>query len=226
MLIIAFFIKTDIIQKEVINVKETDGYIKNKKIEIFKLRQIIFFKCFLCAFIPLIFVFLFLTLALSDPPPKKWQSSDIVFSEIEEFHYYNRYGSDYSYRLVTTSSQRFRLYTKDVAILNEKLVKGHSYSILYAEHPLFLSNYIKAVSDENGIHLSKEASVKHWEQNRKDLLIASWVLLVLSVIIIILADRLWCKKDHREIKRLKERIERRRNRNAEKASTSPQQQLQ
>lgn len=71
---------------------------------------------------------------------------------------------------------------------------------------------MEALSDDNMVIQNLEKSIAQWEREQQETFIAIIVTLIIEAVALILIDRLWCKKEYSEIKKLKADIKRREER--------------
>ncbi len=192
-----------------------DGYIKNKNIAIKKVRKSILNKYGFITFLILIFIPVWLIGMVAEQPPEKWTHDNIVFSHISRGPYIRYVGSPYL--LNAQNGDRFVIKPRMVSIddLSESLVPGRVYSIVYS-NTIAGGDHIQALSDETTVYQDLNKSISKWKNKQKEMIIAIILTLLIEIIAIILIDRLWCKKEHLQIKKLKNDIKRREERTKNK----------
>ena len=188
---------------------KSDGYIKNKSISLRKTRTTIFLKIALVV-VPLAMLLMFFAgLVLSTPSPEKWYHKDITFSDITRE--YVMKSSPYFLNTTDEGSFILPLGTKEIESLTQQLTPNQQYHIIYTENPFF--KITKSLSSQNSEFLKLDDSVAKWEKERKELYIFSVIIFVLMCVGSILIYNLWCKRERRQIKKIKSKITDRLNRN-------------
>ena len=71
---------------------------------------------------------------------------------------------------------------------------------------------MEALYDEDEVIQNLESSVRQWEREQREGTRGIIVTLIIEVIALVLIDRLWCKKEYSQIKKLKADIKRRQDR--------------
>ena len=75
---------------------------------------------------------------------------------------------------------------------------------------------MEALSGDNMVIQNIEKSIAQWEQEQQECIIAIIVTLIIEIVALLLIDRLWCKKEHSQIQKLKADIARRKEHIREK----------
>jgi hypothetical protein len=187
-----------------------DGYVKNKTEAIRSVRKIILWK-YLTTFLILVFIPVWLFALAVNQPPEKWTQTDIVFSHISQ----ERIGLQRwrSHVLNTCDGRQFLIKSKfvDVDALQEKLVSGKTYRLVFS-HTIAGGDHMEALYDEDEVIQNLESSVRQWEREQREGTRGIIVTLIIEAIALVLIDRLWCKKEYSQIKKLKADIKRRQDR--------------
>lgn len=181
-----------------------DGYIKSKEIELKKVKKNIFYK-YLCTYVILIFILVFLALMATDQPPQQWEKTNITCREISwRIKGLERFRS----KVIISVDGRLFYINNDIG---DRLSAGKKYSIVYSK--TFLGNYeITAIEDDETVYLSLDESIAQWEERRQDYIKAICITLCVEAAALIIIGKFWCKTDYDKIDKLKSQIIRRRNR--------------
>ena len=186
-------------------IAKSDGYIKNQNIRLRNTRVAILLKMSLVA-VPLAMLLVFFSaLILSTPSPEKWERSQITYSDISREYFIKRS----SYFLNTTDNGKFilPLGTKDVEELTQQLEPGKQYSIVYTEN--IFTKITQSLSYGDREFVSLDESVSKWESERKGLCIFIVVMLFLMMVGSTLIYIFWCKKERKEIVKIKSKMDER-----------------
>lgn len=186
-----------------------DGYIKNKREMIRSLRKTIVAKYSITIFIFALLPLWLFALA-SNQPPKKWQQTEIQFSHLSEENVdLQRWRSDV---LNTKDGQKFVLNANHVDIrnLSDHLVPGNTYSLVFSKSgTIWGGNIMEALFDESAVFQDLDDAISRWKREQLEYAIAIMITLLLAFAALILIDRVWCKKEHSKIQKLKADIKRR-----------------
>lgn len=185
-----------------------DGYIRDINHKITTCKRTIISKCSVSLFVffwALICIFMLCVMQ----PPKDWKETDIVFSGFYREHTgLSRVKAD---TIHGADGTRFSVDLIDKAALEKLLTIGEKYHLVYRE-TFINGNSLVCISDGNELIGSFEDAVKHYEADRSDLVTVIWVTVGIGFISILMIDRTWCKREHEEIKLLKWKIKKRRDR--------------
>lgn len=187
-----------------------DGYIKNKKEAIKSVRKTIFGK-YSITFLIISLIPVWLFVLLISQPPEKWTHKEIVFSHIsQERIALQRWRS---YVLNAEDGSQFVINSRfvDVDALSDYLVSGNTYHLVFS-NTIAGGDHMEALSDGNMIIQDLESSIDQWEWEQQEAIMAIIVTLIIEIVALILIDRLWCKKEYAQIRKLKADIQRRRRR--------------
>lgn len=192
-----------------------DGYIKSKTDEIRNIRKAIFYK-YLMSFVIAIFIPVLLFAMAVRQPPSRWTHTEAVFSSISQEPVGLRHGRSYVFNSV--DGRQFVINEKDTPVddLRVKLAAGRRYALVYSE-TIAGGNIIEALSDDDTVLQALDVSISRWRAEQRRLEIALLAACGLEIAVLILIDRLGCKKEHGQISALKQRIEQRRARIAKHA---------
>ena len=187
-----------------------DGYIKNTKKTIRVYRETIFCK-YLFTLGIVLFIFAWLLFFVCEKPPEKWKSTEIVFSHItvERLNLNHRPSNV----LNSQDGEKFVISSRYISV--DDLVPGKVYSLVYTT-TIWGLHYTKALSDEDTVLQDLNDSILRWESEQREIVIAIFVTLGIEIVALILIDRLWCKKEHAQIRLLKEKIKQRQERMRDK----------
>ena len=187
-----------------------DGYIKNKTEAMQSLKRNILGKYSITFFI-LILIPVWLFALAANQRPEKWTHKDIVFSHISQERIGLQRGR--SYVLNTKDGKQFVIKSKFVNVddLSDCLTSGNTYRIVFS-NTIAGGDHMEALSEDNMVIQNLEKSIAQWEREQQETFIAIIVTLIIEAVALILIDRLWCKKEYSEIKKLKADIKRREER--------------
>ena len=184
-----------------------DGYIKNKAETIKSVRKMIFGKYSITILIIILIPVWLFALAVNQPP-KKWTHTEIVFSHISQERIGLQRGR--SYVLNTQDGRQFVIKSKfvDVDDLSEYLVSGNTYHLVFS-NTIAGGDHMEALYDESTRFQDLEDSISRWESEQREMVAATIVTLGIEIIALILIDRICCKKEYAQLKKLKADIMRR-----------------
>ena len=187
-----------------------DGYIKNKTEAMQSLKRNILGKYSITFFI-LILIPVWLFALAANQRPEKWTHTEIVFSHISQERIGLQRGR--SYVLNTKDGKQFVIKSKFVNVddLSDCLTSGNTYRIVFS-NTIAGGDHMEALSDDNMVIQNLEKSIAQWEREQQETFMAIIVTLIIEAVALILIDRLWCKKEYSEIKKLKADIKRREER--------------
>ena len=202
------------IEYTLMGVFNVDGYIKNKTEAIISVKKTILLK-YLITFFILILVPVWLFAIAVNQHPDKWTQTDIVFSHISQERIGLQRGQ--SYVLNTQDGRQFVIKSKFVNVddLSDCLISGDTYRIVFS-NTIAGGDHMEALSGNNIVFQNLEKSVAQWEQEQQECVIAIIVTLIIEIVALLLIDRLWCKKEHSQIQKLKADIARRKEHIREK----------
>lgn len=181
-----------------------DGFVKHKQGELRELRRAILWKyaITLVVFLPVFLVVLCFLIDLD--PPEKWRRTEVVYSYVDEIPE-GRGGS--SHRLYTSSGQVFRIYRDLYDTLEQEFHGGETCKVTYS---IFGGmDRVEAFATEEKIYISETEALQNWRQQRNSDIHTLLVWTALEVVAIVLIDRLWCRGEYAQIRKVKERIRRR-----------------
>lgn len=191
-----------------------DSFIEKKRADIKRLQTNMFIK-FSLSILLLLSLPVWISSITVQPAPDTWLKSETVCVEIsinEEAK--NPYaviiGADGGSYLVDS-----RLLSPDV--VEEKLQAGDECAFEYAPVGESSNKIVKAIEKDGESLLSREKSVAVWQNDRSTGFIAIAVTIAAAALSAILIDRVWCKHDRAEIKRLKAEIARREEKKSKRA---------
>ena len=154
-----------------------------------------------------VFIFLALLLTFTDQPPNEWQKKEIVFSHL----FRERIGVSLfdSNVLYTQSGEKYAIRKDAIA---DGLTAGNTYILVYSRaNTIEGICAVEALSDENMIYQDLNASIARWEKEQAETIYIVLGLCMMELIALLIIDRLWCKKDHAQIKELQAKITRRKD---------------
>ena len=186
-----------------------DGYTKHHMEKILAIKHGIWAKYAIT--LPLVvFIFLALLLTFTDQPPNEWQKKEIVFSHL----FRERIGVSLfdSNVLYTQSGDKYAIRKEAMA---DGLTAGNTYILVYSRaNTIEGICAVEALSDENMIYQDLNASIVHWEKERAEAIYIVLGLCIMELMALLLIDRLWCRKEHAQIRELKTKIAQRKERSA------------
>ena len=188
---------------------DVDGYTKHHMEKILAIKHGIWAKYAIT--LPLVvFIFLALLLTFTDQPPNEWQKKEIVFSHL----FRERIGVSLfdSNVLYTQSGDKYAIRKEAMA---DGLTAGNTYILVYSRaNTIEGICAVEALSDENMIYQDLNASIVHWEKERAEAIYIVLGLCIMELMALLLIDRLWCRKEHAQIRELKTKIAQRKERSA------------
>jgi len=181
-----------------------DGYIKNKRQAIRSVWSGIVGKYSIVA-IPLILlcVLLLFSELVAHQNPKRWKEETVQFAGFGEMWLLlNRNMSD---ALITEDGRKF--HTGSAERLQNVLNVGEEYTIVYSTN--LKGKVLQGLSKDGTVYIDVNDSAKAWRESAVYVLkITGWTVAVM-ITAILLIDRLWCKKEHAQIRKLQTDIARR-----------------
>lgn len=187
-----------------------DGYIKSKTEAIKAVKKAIIGKYSVTIFIILL-LFVWLFALAANQAPERWTDTEIVFSHISQ----ERIGLQRwkSYVLNTQEGNKFLIKSKyvDVDELSAHLVSGRTYQLVFS-CTLSGKKHVEALSDGSIVFQDLENSTALWENEQRGVVTAIIITLIVELAALILIDKLWCRAEHAQIRKLKSDINRRNNR--------------
>lgn len=187
-----------------------DGYRKNKMASLRSVRTTMFWKYGL-TFPLLLFAAVWLLAACAYGPTECWKSAEAVYSHIS----YESVGLSRGrfYVLNTEDGRRFvipprREYHVSAADWEQRLSAGEPCTIVYAETAAG-GDRLQALSSSQGVLLDRSVSAAVWEKDRRGCFLALYITLALEAAALLLIDRLWCRKEHAAIRKLRQDMARR-----------------
>ena len=181
-----------------------DGYIKNKRQAIRSVWSGIVGKYSIVA-IPLILLCILLLFSefVAHQNPKRWKEETVRFAGFGEMWLLlNRNMSD---ALITEDGREF--HTGSAERLQNALVVGEEYTIVYSSN--LKGKVLEGLSKDGTVYIDVNDSAKAWREAAAYVLkITGWTVAVMTVAILLI-DRLWCKKEHAQIRKLKAEVARR-----------------
>ena len=193
----------------------TDGYIIERNGQIRKLRQTIRAKYGVTRLtVIFIFIWSFAVAIYQWQSPERWTHAEIVYSHLSRESIGIRRGV--SCVLHSADGRKFVVRNRDdFSELGETLSPGKRYSLIYSK-TIAGGDMLEALSDGEEALLPLEKSIAHWEAQRRQAAVCLYVTCGIEVAALILIDRLWCKKEHAQIRAQKELIRQRQERMREK----------
>ena len=181
-----------------------DGYIKNKKQAIRSQWRWIFGK-YSIVIIPLVMLCALLMFSefVAHQNPKKWKEETVTFAGFGEM--WLLLNRDMSDALITEDGRQF--HTGSEERLQDVLVIGEEYTIVYSTN--LKGKVLEGLSKDGTVYIDVNDSAKAWRESAAYVLkITGWTVAVM-ITAILLIDRLWCKKEHAQIRELQTDIARR-----------------
>lgn len=187
-----------------------DGYVKNKAEAIATVRRVIIYK-YATTFLILIFIPVYLLALAGNQPPKKWTQTAIKYSHISREQIGLRRG--HGYVLNSQDGRKFVINPKSVDLdyLSESLLPGSTYNLVFS-NTIAGGDHMEALFDESAVFQDLNDSISRWKREQREAVVAIIVILVVEIVALILIDRLWCKKEYCQIRKLKEDINHREER--------------
>jgi len=160
-------------------------------------------------------VFLLLSLPIwissmsAQPAPDTWQSAETVCAEISvndeaKTPYAIISGTDGGSYLIDPQL----MSPEDAA---ENLQTGDECTFVYAPLGMSENKIVKAIERDGETLLSVEDAAAKWKNERQKSWFAVGATIAAAAVSALLIDRIWCRYDREEIKRLKAEIEKREN---------------
>lgn len=190
-----------------------DGYIKQQNEIIRSIKHIIWAKYGITLLL-IVFILFTLVLMLTEQPPEKWTRKEIVFSHLSrECIGLSRFDSDV---LFTENGEKYAIRKDSMA---DGLTAGNTYILVYSRaNTMTALNSVEALSDENTIYQDLNVSIARWEKERTEAIHIILALCMTEMMALFLIDRLWCKKEHAQVRELQAKIERRKDYSAKRGS--------
>ena len=182
--------------------QKTDGYIKNQNMRLKEMRLNILLKMS-CVIVPLAILMAVLWGIMSiNPPPEKWEQKQITYSNISR----ERVARRSPYVFYTTDGDRYILGTgtEEMELLSQQLIPNQQYSIIYSEN--IFTKITQSLSSPDNEFIELERSIAEWEQDQKIFHIICAIMICLMLIGSIISYALWCRKECKEIKKIKSKI--------------------
>lgn len=192
---------------------DVDGYIIERNGEIRKLRQTIRCKYWTTLLIAIyIPIWIFAIACCQWQSPERWTQTEIVYSHLSRESIGIRRGL--SEVLNTADGRKFVIYKKKIAFddLDSRLNSGERCALTYSK-TLAGGDLLEALSDERGTVIPLDASIVRWETRKKECFAGLYVTCGIEMVALILIDRLWCRKEHAQIRLQKEKIRKREEKN-------------
>ena len=144
--------------------------------------------------------------------PKRWKEETVTFAGFGEM--WLLLDRDMSDALITEDGRRF--YTGSTEQLQNALIVGEEYSIVYSSN--LTGKHLEGLSKNGIIYIDVQKTAQAWREDARQVLKLVGSVALVMVGVILLIDRLGCKKEHAQIKSLKADIAKRemwiRNKNA------------
>ena len=193
--------------KAILKRASSDGYIRQKRQELRRIRWNILAK-YSCTFGILLFLLVLLFCLALLPRPEKWLEVEINYQQIVEE--YVGIPARLRYVLQTSDGQKFVFNERIVSIneIRKQLTDSEPYTLVYANTVLG-GKIIEGLQNSHNILQSREVSVQMWEKDHRGLQVAICATCLLEAVALILIDRIWCRKDHAKISCLKTRMNQR-----------------
>lgn len=190
-----------------------DGYIKQQNEKIRSIKHIIWAKYGITLLL-IVFILFTLVLMLTEQPPEKWTRKEIVFSHLSrECIGLSRFDSDV---LFTENGEKYAIRKDSMA---DGLTAGNTYILVYSRaNTMTALNSVEALSDENTIYQNLNVSIARWEKERTEAIHIILALCMTEMMALFLIDRLWCKKEHAQVRELQAKIARRKDYSAKRGS--------
>ena len=184
-----------------------DGYVKNKKEALRSARRGILWSYAVTVPI-LLFILAWLVGIYSLGSPGDWKSTEVVYAYISSERIGLSGGN--SHVLNTKGGQKFVIPAKRVSVewLEETLVPGESYTLVYSE-TIAGGNHIEALCNDQITFLECSASRAAWEKERQGCFLGLYITMGLEIIGLILIDRFWCREFHARIRKIRRDIKKR-----------------
>lgn len=180
-----------------------DNYIEKKRAAIKQLQTNMMIKYSLCILL-LLCIPVWASSMNVQAAPEKWVAAEIV---CEELSVYSEAKNPYAIILADDGHKYLvdpQLVSPDEAL--EKLEEGEACSVVYAPLGNSENRVVRGLETGEELILSAETSQQVWKSNRQRSFMFIGVVLLAAAVSALLINRIWCKKDREEIKRLKEEI--------------------
>lgn len=190
-----------------------DGYIRQQNEKIRSIKHIICAKYGITLLL-IVFILFTLVLMLTEQPPEKWTRKEIVFSHLSRERIgLNLFDSDV---LLTVNGEKYAIRKDAMA---DGLTAGNTYILVYSRaNTIEGICTVEALSDENMIYQDLNASIVRWEKERAEAIYIVLGLCIMELMALLLIDRLWCRKEHAQIRELQAKIARRKDYSAKRGS--------
>lgn len=191
------------------NMKKADGYIKNQNRRLKEMRLRVLLKI-ACVLMPMaILTAVFGSIMSINPPPEKWEQKQITFLSISRETVSKRRSS---YILNTTDGERYILAigADEMEALSQQLIPYQEYTVIYCEN--IFTKITRSLSSSGNEWIQLEKSVSEWENDQRTFTIICVIMICFIFIGSAASYAFWCKKERREIKRIKSKIRTRRSR--------------
>jgi len=188
--------------------QKTDGYIKNQNLRLKEMRLNILLKIS-CIIIPMAILTVILCGIMSiNPPPEKWEQKQITYSNItrESAPKIGRRGTRSTYVLYTKEGDRYILGigTEEMELLSQQLIPNQQYSIVYYEN--IFNKITQSLSSPDKEFIELDKSIAEWERDQKISHIFCAIMICLMLIGSVISYAFWCRKERKEIKKIKSKI--------------------
>ncbi len=192
-----------------------DSFIEKKQAAIKRLQSNMLIKYSLSVFL-LLSLPIWISSMSTQPAPETWLSTETVCEEISvnseaKTPYAIIKGADGGNYLVDP-----QLMSPEEA--TENLQVGDECAFVYAPLGKSENKVVKAIEKDGETLLDEEESAATWKSDRQK----SWTIIVATLIAAavsaLLIDRVWCKADREEVKRLKAEIEKREERKSRRGN--------
>ncbi len=183
-----------------------DSYIEKRRQAIKNLHINMMIKYSLCVFL-LFSLPIWISAMHTQPNPDTWHSLDTVCTEVGV----DRSGeTPYAY-IIGEDGTRF-LFDPNIVSADKVsggVSTGDECSLMYADFGKSENKYAKALSVDGKILLDEQTSVEYWESSRQKSLTAIAGTIAAAAVSALLINRIWCKNDHAEVRRLRDEIQKR-----------------
>ena len=184
--------------------QKTDGYIKNQNMRLKEMRLIILLKISYIIVPMAILMAILCGLTSLNPPPEKWEQKQITYSNIARERALTSGRSNYV--LYTKEGDRYILGigTEEMELLSQQLIPDQQYSIVYYEN--IFNKITQSLSSSDKEFIELDESIAEWEHDQKISHIFCAVMICLMIIGSLISYAFWCRKECREIKKIKSKI--------------------
>ncbi len=183
-----------------------DSYIEKRQSAIKSIHINMMIKYSLCVFL-LMSLPIWISAMHTQPKPDTWHSLETVCTEVSV----DRSGeTPYAY-ILGEDGTKFLFDPKlvDAETISEGVSAGDECSLMYADFGKSENKYAKALSVDGEVLLDEQTSVEYWESSHKTSLLAIFGTIAAAAVSALLIDRLWCKNDRAEVRRLRDEIRKR-----------------